>query len=267
METRALRGITGRSWGVALLLALAVMAAAAPASQAASSVTLGGITITLESCQYFKSGNYTRFVYHVTGRWGDAAPYWVLGSCSVVRDAIWWSSPGFEWTTTPLVGLKFSAAGWNQKVYLYLTGPWSATSTPVGVSVGDAGSPTFLTGWVDGPVCGVSSLSIAVTAGQTVTFPPITGPGLFPALNGTSLAVESSAPGWALSVSEAFALPEGGSEAVVARALELAWGLHGSGAGTTSISVDYALRIAEADFASLPQGTYRITITYTVTMN
>jgi hypothetical protein len=93
------------------------------------------------------------------------------------------------------------------------------------------------------------------------------GPGLFPALNGTTLRVQSTSAGWTLSALATFVVPEGGSEATVERILEIAVGHHSSGAGMTDVSVGYALRVVQDDFGSLPEGTYEITITYTIALD
>ncbi len=248
-----------RAAALAAILTLLV-AVAAPA---ASSVTIGSVTITLLSSRYYATGDYTRFAYEVKGASKPSCAYWILGSCAVFRDALLWTSGTFEWATTPLVGLKFTPDQKKQTFNIDASGQWSVAAAPVGVSV--AGQ--FLQGWVDGPACSASSLSIEVSAGGNVVFPALTGPGLLPALNGTTLLVRSSAAGWTLTPSEAFLVPAGSSESVVGRVFEVTMGTHANGAGETSIPVGYALRVTEADFASLPEGIYEITITYTVTLD
>jgi hypothetical protein len=254
------RGVRcARASTLAVALALLVGIAAA----AASSVTIGGVTITLLSSRYYARGDYTRLAYEVRGASNPSCAYWILGSCDEFRDALWWTSGDFAWVTTPLYGLKVTPNKKKQTFNIDVAGQWSVSTVPVGVYV--AGQ--FLQGWVDGPACSGSSLSVQVAAGADVVFPQVTGPGLFPALNSTTLRVQSTTSGWTLSPLATCVVPAGGSETVVARILEITVGSHSNGAGTTDVSVGYALRVAQADFASLPEGTYEITITYTVALD
>lgn len=254
---RCARG--ARAGALAVILAFA-MAVSAPA---ASSVTLGSVTITLLSSRYYPGGNYTRFAYDVRGTSNPSCAYWMLGSCTEFRDALWWTSGAFEWTTSPFVGLKITPSKKKQTFNIDAAGRWSVATVPVGVQ----GGGSFLQGWIDGPACGASSLSIEVAAGGDVAFPPVTGAGLFPALNGTALRVQSTSAGWTISTDATFTLPAGASEAVVARVLEISVGAHSNQAGATDVAVDYALRVSEADLSSLPQGTYEVAITYTVALD
>ncbi len=247
----------------AAALAVVLTIAVAVAAPAASSVTLGSVTITLLSSRYYPGGNYTRFAYEARGTSNPSCAYWVLGSCTEFRDALWWTSGAFEWTTSPLVGLKITPSKKRQTFNIDAAGRWNMATVPVGVQ----GGGSFLQGWIDGPACGASSLSIEVVAGGGVAFPPVTGAGLFPARNGTMLRIQSSSAGWTISPDATFMLPAGASEAVVARVLEISVGAHSSQVGTTDVSVDYALRVSEADLYSLPQGTYEVTITYTVALD
>jgi hypothetical protein len=224
---------------------------------------LGGVTITLLSSRYYARGDYTRFAYEVKGASNPSCGYWILGSCDEFRDALWWTSGAFEWVTSPIVGLKVTPNKKKQTFNIDAAGRWSVAAVPVGVYV--AGG--LLQGWVDGPACSTSSLSIEVAAGSDVAFAPVTGAGLFPALDGTTLRIRSTSAGWTISPLAAFTIPAGASEAVVARILEISVVAHSNPAGTTDVSVDYALRVAEADFGSLPEGTYEIAITYTVTVD
>lgn len=244
------------------VLAVVLTIAGAVSAPAASSVTLGSVTITLLSSRYYPGGNYTRFAYEVRGTSNPSCAYWILGSCNEFRDALWWTSGAFAWTTSPLVGLKITPNKKKQTFNIDATGQWGVATVPVGMQGG-----AFLQGWIDGPACGASSLSIEVAAGGDVAFSPVTGAGLFPALNGTTLRIQSTAAGWTISSHATFALPAGASEAVVARVLEVSVGAHSNQAGTTDVPVDYALRVNEADLGSLPQGTYEVTITYTVALD
>ncbi len=258
-----------RPWGRgarcarAATLAVALTLLVAVAASAASSVTIGGVTVKLQSSRYYGSGDYTLFVYEVSGTSRPSCAYWILGSCEEFHSALWWTSGDFTWVTTPIVGLRITPTKKKETFDIYATGQWSVAEVPVGVYV--AGQ--FLQGWVDGPACSGSSVSVQVVAGQAIAFPPVTGPGLFTALNSTTLRVQSTAPGWTLSPLATCMVPAGGSETVVERILEITVGSHSSGAGTTDVSVGYALRVAQADFASLPEGTYEITITYTVALD
>ena len=254
---RGARCVRAVTLGIVLGLLVAVAAAAA------SSVTIGGVTITLLSSRYYARGDYTRFAYEVKGASNPSCAYWILGSCDEFRNALWWTSGAFEWVTTPLYGLKVTPNKKKQTFNIDATGRWSVSMVPVGVYV----SGQFLQGWVNGPACSGSSLSVLVAAGADVVFPEVTGPGLFPALNSTTLRVQSTSPGWTLSSLATFVVPEGGSEAAVARILEITVGSHSNAAGTTDVPVGYALRVAQEDFGSLPEGTYEIAITYTVALD
>ena len=256
-EGRGARCARAVTLGIVLGLLVAV------ASSAASSVTIGSVTITLLSSRYYARGDYTRFVYEVKGESTPSCAYWILGSCDEFRDALWWTSEAFEWVTTPLYGLKVTPSKKKQTFNIDATGRWSVAAAPVGVYSGGH----FHQGWVDGPACSGSSLSVQVTAGADVVFPQVTGPGLFQAFNSTTLRVQSTSPGWTLSSVATFVVPAGGSEAVVARILEITVGSHSNAAGTTDVSVGYALRVAQEDFGSLPEGTYEIAITYTVALD
>jgi hypothetical protein len=248
-----------RAATLAILLALLV----ATAASAASSVTIGSVTITLLSNRYYARGDYTRFAYEVKGGSTPSCAYWILGSCDEFRDALWWTSDAFEWVTTPLYGLKVTPNKKKQTFNIDAAGQWSVSTASVGVYV--AGQ--FLQGWVDGPACSGSSLSVQVAAGVDAVFPQVTGPGLFPALNRTTLRVQSTSAGWTLSPLATFVVPQGGSEVVVERILEITVAGHSNGAGTTDVLIDYALRVTQEDFGSLPEGTYEIAITYTVTLD
>jgi hypothetical protein len=68
------RGVRcARAVTLAILLTLLVAAVAA----AASSVTIGSVTITLLSSRYYASGDYTRFAYEVKGASSPSCAYWV----------------------------------------------------------------------------------------------------------------------------------------------------------------------------------------------
>jgi hypothetical protein len=250
-----------RARAAALAVILALLAAVG--ASAASSVTIGTVTITLQSCRYYGRGDYTRFVYEVKGASSPSCAYWILGSCDEFRDALWWTSGALEWVTSPILGLKVTPNKKKQTFNLDAAGQWSVAAVPVGVYSGGQ----LLQGWVDGPACSGSSLSVHVAAGADVVFPQVTGPGLFPALNGTTLRVQSTSLGWTLSPLATFVVPVGGSEAAVERILEITVGSHSNGAGTTDVAVEYALRVTEEDFGSLPEGTYEIAITYTVALD
>jgi hypothetical protein len=250
-----------RAHAIAFADILALLAAVV--ASGASSVTMGGVTITLQSCRYYGRGDYTRFVYEVKGQASASRGDWILGSCDEFRNALWWTSGTFEWVTSPIIGVEFTPSKKKQTFTIDATGQWSVAAVPVGTYV----DGQFLQGWVDGPACDGSSLSVNVAAGADVVFPQVMGPGLFPALNGTTLRVQSTSAGWTLSTLATFVVPEGGSEAAVEKILEIAIGSHANGAGTTDVSVGYALRVVQEDFGGLPEGTYEITITYTIALD
>lgn len=228
---------------------------------------LGDVKVALSSTRYYKGGDYTRFAYRVTVPATSAGAYWILNLCSSAAAALWYTTPSSTVVTTPLAGVKFSITATSQTFSVYVRGRWTLAGIPVGACWSVAPPCTFVTGWINGPVCAASSLSISVVSGDEVAFPVVTGPGLFAAANPTVLRVVSSAAGWVLSASEEYFIPAGSSETVVGRIFEIALGSYAAGAGTTDVSASYALRVAEEDLASLPQGTYDITITYTVTLD
>ncbi len=255
----------GTAW--IALVALGIGISMQTATLGATSVLLGDVTIQLHSARYYRNGDYTRFVYAVTTPAGTICPYWILATCEDVFAALATTSSGIEWVESPFSGLRFTPHQRNEKFYLYLRGQWGVSETQVGALADGPGGGRLVTGWIDGPSCGASSLSIEVISGADVEFPEITGPGRYPASNGTTLRVVSTAAGWILSASESFVVPDGGSEDALQRVFEVTTGPHAGSAGVSDVLVTYALSVAESDFNSLPEGTYEITITYTVTID
>jgi hypothetical protein len=109
------------------------------------------------------------------------------------------------------------------------------------------------------------TLSLQILSGASSSFPTISGPGLFPAQNGTTLRVTSSDAGWMLSQGLSFVVPPAADTVTLERVFRISYAPYATLAGTTDILMSYALDIAGADFAGLPQGDYAITITFTAT--
>lgn len=237
-------------------------------------VSLGDTTLTLQSHRYYKKWDLTRFVYRVKSPRDNIPEYWVLGTggCITEEHVDIWSSTGFTWAEDPIEGLRFECYAKNERFYLWLFGQWDVGAVDVAVVLdsetngnGDGNPITVYQGSIDGPLCGGSSISVEVIAGSAVEFPQLLQAGLFPSATDTRLVVSSTSSGWDLSYSPTFSIPENAQQAVVERILQVTVAPHGSSAGTTEIAVSYALNITDQDFAGLPEGTYVIGITYTVT--
>lgn len=249
------------------IVAMAFFAWSGLLCMADSSVQLGDVIIRLHSVKYFRGGDYTRFVYQAIGPTAPSCPFWVLGLCPSAALATWWTSTEMSWIEQPLAGVRFTPSLRNEKFYLYLHGAWGVADTAVGALVRDAAGERFAVGEIDGPACGGSSLSLEVLTGALVSFPAITGAGVFPASGGTTLRVVSSASGWALTWSRSLFVPEGADEVVVDRVFDVSVGAFAAAAGSTDVPVAYALRVSESDLAGLPEGTYDVSIIYTVVLD
>jgi hypothetical protein len=151
---------------------------------------------------------------------------------------------------------------------LWLFGQWDVGSIDAAVVFGGTwwGDPSVTyQGTIDGPLCGGSSISIDVTSGATVGFPQLLQAGTYPGETSTQLLVSSTSSNWAIDYVPTFSIPENAQQSVVERILQVTVAPHGSGAGTTPLVVSYELNVTDQDFAGLPEGTYVIGITYTVT--
>ncbi|MEN6369212.1 MAG: hypothetical protein ABFD77_05890 [Thermotogota bacterium] len=251
--------------GRLLVLGLALVMGVAGFAPACAGVQLGRTTITLNSVQYYSGGDYTRFTYQVTTPPGSSAPsYWILGVEDCVDDnaVIWYMSSNYTWVTNPSRGMRFACSSRNQKYYIYLVGNW--TTEDVWVAAGWSSPPAILTGSVGGPACVVASISLDIVSGESISFPEIVGAGTYPATSDTVLRVTSSTAGWSLTYLPQFSIPPEASQTVVEGIFRVSLGTHTASAGITDIAVTYALVVDLADFAGLPQGTYVITIAYTV---
>ncbi|MEW5826696.1 MAG: hypothetical protein AB1778_07675 [Candidatus Bipolaricaulota bacterium] len=264
MPTRSARRCWVR-WIALLGVAWATVAMAAPEVAASTVAQLGDVTVRLHSWRYFRNGDYTRFVYQVTGPDAPSCEAWVLGLCDAARASSFWTGSDTSWVDEPIAGIRFVPRLRNEKFYLYLEGSWGVSPSPVGVwADGGSGDDGLVTDWIDGPSCGSSSLSISVLSGSDVSFPLVTGAGVFAALQETRLRVESTTAGWALSLSKELIVPAGASEEVVLRVVEVDVGPYAAEAGTTELDVNYRLRVGEADLPGLPEGTYDVSILFTV---
>lgn len=252
------------SSGHLLVLGLALAVSAAAVSFPSVAVQLGQTTISLTSAQYYSWGDYTRFTYQVTTPKGAPIPsYWVLGVGDCVDDdvVIWYMSSSYTWVTSPFRGMRFACSSRNQKFYVYLEGNW--TTEEVQAAAAWSNPTTVLTGWVNGPACQAASLSLDIVSGDSISFPEVVGAGTYPATADTVLRVTSSTAGWALTYVLAMSIPPEATQAVVEDIFHVTVAEYAAAAGTTDVSVSYALVVDLEDFAGLPQGTYVITLAYT----
>lgn len=248
-----------------LILGLTLALGLAAFSPACAGVPLGRTTITLNSAQYYSWGDYTRLTYQVTTAQNGSVPaYWVLGVGDCVDDDVilWYMSSSYSWVTSPFRGMRFTCTSRNQKFYIYLEGNW--TTEEVQVAAGWSNPPKILTGSIDGPACVAASISLNVVSGDSISFPEVAGAGTYPATGDTVLRITSSTAGWSLGYALAFSIPSQATQAVVADVFHLTLGDYTASSGITDVGVTYALVVDLEDFAGLPQGTYVITIAYTV---
>ena len=253
-----------------LIVILGVGSLIIASSLAVLGETFGDATISLQSHRYYKKWDLTRFVYRVTSPSNNIPEYWVLGTGDCIADdqIDWWSSSWFTQVDDPIEGVRFECYSKKQRFYLWLFGQWDVGSVDAVVVFGGDrwGDPSVAyQGTIDGPLYGGSSISVEVGAGSTVEFPQLLQAGLFPSTTNTQLVVSSTSDGWNLSYYPTFSIPENAEQSVVERILQVTIAPHGSSAGTTNIAVSYALNVTDQDFAGLPEGTYVIGITYTVT--
>lgn len=253
-----------------LVVVLALASFTAISGFAVFGGTFGDAIITLQSRRYYSKWDLTRFVYRVKSPKNNIPEYWVLGTGDCVTDdqIDVWSSSWFTQVDEPIEGVRFECYSKNQRFYLWLFGQWDVGSIDGTVVFGGAGwgdpSVTYQ-GTIDGPLCEGSSISLDVTSGATVEFPQLLQAGTFPGDMSTQLLVSSTSSNWSLDYSPTFSIPENAQQSVVERILQVTVAPHGSGAGATHLSVSYELNVTDQDFAGLPEGTYVIGITYTVT--
>ena len=231
-------------------------------------VTLGDITVTLQSHRYYKKWDMTRFVYRVVSPSNGIPESWVLGvgHCLSDEDIDVWSSSDFTRVDDPIPGLQFNITRKRERFYLWLYGAWDVREIPIAVSFdASGGGDDLLLGALDGPACEGSSLSIQVESGSTVEFPSILNSGTYPGFSTTALLVSSSSSGWGLDYELSMTIPEDAQSSVVERIFQVDIPSYHAGAGETTIDVSYALTVSDDDFAGLPEGTYTIGIMYTVT--
>jgi hypothetical protein len=230
--------------------------------------TFGDATLTLQSRRYYSRWDLTRFVYRIKSPQNHIPDYWILGTGGCIsEDQIdWYSSTAFSWADDPIVGLRFESYTKKDRFFLWLDGQWDVGSVDAAVIFDtEGGAASTYQGTIDGPLCEGSSISIDVTSGATVGFPQLLQAGTFPGDTSTQLLVSSTSSNWAIDYSPTFSIPENAQQSVVERILQVTVAPHGSGAGTTPLLVSYELNVTEQDFAGLPEGTYEIGITYTVT--
>ena len=228
-----------------------------------SAETIGPVTITLHLHRYYEhwgDDGLTMLGYKVKSEDRFPVDAWVLGleECFGTEDILWWSV--FEWVEDPIHGLQFLPATKTEIFYFYVAGPTEMGSVPVVVI--DDGALYY--GACEGPVCGASSVSLTVVSGADVTFPPVTGEGRFDALQQTVLRVSSLSAGWTLDHDIDVTIPEGADEQTVRNIFRVLLAQESGSAGMSEIDVSYALEIEGEDFNGLPQGSYVVSITYTL---
>lgn len=231
-------------------------------------VQLGDATITLQSHRYYKQWDLTRFVYRVKSPSQTRIPdFWILGTADCVSgDQVdVWSSTPFTWAEQPLAGIQFPSYWKNERFYLWLNGQWDAGAIDIAAVFDADGEGAVYRGSIDGPACEGSSIALEVASGGQVGFEPLLHAGTFASSETTRLSVSSSSSGWSLDYALAFAIPEEAQQSTVERILDVFVTPHSTSAGTTDIEVSYTLDVENADFSGLPEGTYVIGITYTVT--
>ncbi len=261
------RGIVrlGSARGIGGLLLLAWFVAAGAGTVAA--VDLGDTEIILQTHNYYPMWNLTRLVYRVhTHPQGEPVEAWILeaGDCLTDEVIVRWASSEYERVQQPFPGLRFEIDKTTEHVYLWMIGQWDVGSVGVAVVLG-RGDEETLVGRIDGPYCGGSSIAIEVLEGESIAFPPVIEVGRVEGDPDTTLRVTSTSSGWSLDRSLTFGIPAAARETTVERVFVVDVAAYQPSAGTTEIEVAYALEIAEEDLAGLPEGTYEIGVTYTVT--
>lgn len=253
----AARGLAVWVLGVLLLVLPAVGGRDCSAEQ------LGDVTVTLRSHKYYKQGNYTRFVYQTTASTTMPPSLWILGVGPCVTDevVVQDATTPYAWTTSPITGMSFLPTTRNDKFYIFLHGRWDLATLDVAVVDGEG---IWTTGRIDGPSCGVSSLSLEVVEGESVAFPEITGDGTYAGMPPTTLRVTSSTADWVLSHTLRLSVPDGASESTVERMFRLQIAPFEARAGITTMDVRCFLDVTVGDFVHLPQGNYIIDVVYTV---
>jgi len=249
------------TWGL-LLVSLSLFVASVDVTAA----QLGDVTITLEDYKYRQNKDRTKFVYRVSSSTRPNDQAWILelGDCILpefVNEAL--TSP-FTWTEEPFRGLRFVRTRKDQKFVVWLSGQWDKGVASMALITGTAGNEEILIGEIDGPYCVGSSIALEITAGAGISFPPISGPGLFLADQETTLRVTSSSSGWTLSHSLDLTIPTGAWAETVERMFLLTMSPFAALEGTADIQVAYTLNPNEEDFGGLPQGDYVIGITFVV---
>jgi len=229
----------------------------------ASAIALGGATVVLQSQRYYKRWDLTRLVYRVSAKNNELPTHFVLeaGACLENEAFDRWLSTPFEWVVEPFDGLQFDIDSRNQRIYLWLNGPWDVESVDTALVFPETGA---VIGKLEGPSCGGSSISLEIADGANVQFPSLLGVGRWEAETGTLLDVSSSQSGWAVDYQLTFSIPEGARHDIVSKIMEVSLSPYSASAGDTSVLVSYALNVVAEDFMGLPEGIYTISIIYTL---
>jgi len=227
-------------------------------------VKINDTTITLQSQKYYGRYDLTRLKYRVkTDKNKEWPTYWILeaGACITEEMIDVAASSPFTWVDEPFRGFRFEVTARSRRFTLWLEGRWDVGAVDTALSYEGGGQAT---GEIDGPYCAGSSISVEIVRGGTVGFPPVLAVGRFDGDTDTTLRVTSTSAGWSLDRSLDLSLPPGAREDVVLRVFEVTVTPHGAGSGSTEFGVSYALTITEEDLNGLPEGTYVIGVSYTV---
>ncbi|MBN1859722.1 hypothetical protein JW848_11060, partial [Candidatus Bipolaricaulota bacterium] len=227
--------------------------------------TVNGVTMTLLNSTYNRSHDITEFRYRVSSAPDPDVRSWVLQIPDCIEDsAILFTNKPCSWVREPFRGLQFDVPHVTTTYHVRLSGYWDTASVQAAVMGGaSSGDGRWSLVSVPGPGCS-TWMSLEVIDGESIVFPDITGAGRFPAESRTILRVTCSLNGWLLDHIVHVSVPSGGRSDAVHNALSIAYGSFRTMAGTTDITVAYALEFGEQDFAELPSGDYQIAVVYTL---
>jgi hypothetical protein len=112
-----------------------------------------------------------------------------------------------------------------------------------------------------------SWISLSVVGNGDVSFGEVAGGGGYQGNNETELRVVSTTS-WALSSTILWndsTMPDGVSQSIIEKALDLSFDKVGGSWGVHSVNVSYKFDVSDDDMAELPVGDYNLVIQYTAT--